>query len=288
MLKLDRIIHLDPLKRRAGAYRGQRLRRARGRLSEHVREGLGSANHYLAGGEFFRSDGRRSGQNILLASFIIRHRTDIIPMSSGVIDSDRRMWFNLLQELRELGRSRWMRLECMHSSESYQDSDCTLLRPRRSARASFLLLENGSRLLLEDGDRLLLEDSAVMPAIYRQILVKVIPQGAAADRPIGELRQALVLFLSAVSQRFGRRPEEGATPTKTGRSRAGWSVSATAAGDSDGLLYFTMRISKSHQQRVMDRAQRSIRCISRQPQSRQTESRADYWGDSKRSDSRTR
>ena len=33
-----------------------------------------------------------------------------------------------------------------------------------------------------------------MPAIYRQIQIKVIPQGAAADRPIGEMRQALTLF----------------------------------------------------------------------------------------------
>ena len=80
-----------------------------------------------------------------------------------------------------------------------------------------------------------------MPAIYRQIQIKVIPQGAAADRPIGEMRQALVLFLSAVSRDLEGKLKK-ATPRRTGRSAAGWSVSATAAGDSGGLLYFTMRI----------------------------------------------
>ena len=81
-----------------------------------------------------------------------------------------------------------------------------------------------------------------MPAIYRQIQIKVIPQGAAADRPIGEMRQALTLFLSAVSRDLEGKLK-AATPTKTGRSRAGWSVAATAAGDADGILYFRMRVS---------------------------------------------
>ena len=80
-----------------------------------------------------------------------------------------------------------------------------------------------------------------MPSIYRQILVKIILQGQAQERPISEMRQALTLFLAAVS-----RDLEGAlkraTPTKTGRSRAGWSVTASATGDADGILYFTMRI----------------------------------------------
>ena len=83
-----------------------------------------------------------------------------------------------------------------------------------------------------------------MPSIYRQIQIRVIPQGAAAERPIGELRQALTLFLAAVS-----RDLEGAlkraTPTKTGRSRAGWSVSTVASGDVDGVLLFTMRVENS-------------------------------------------
>ena len=81
-----------------------------------------------------------------------------------------------------------------------------------------------------------------MPAIYRQIQLKVIPQGAAAERPIGEMRQALTLFLSAVSRDLEGKLKR-ATPTRTGRSRAGWSVSAAASGDADGVLYFTMRIS---------------------------------------------
>ena len=80
-----------------------------------------------------------------------------------------------------------------------------------------------------------------MPSIYKTIAIKVIPQGAAAQRPIGEMRQALTLFLAAVS-----RDLEGAlkraTPTKTGRSRAGWRVQATAIGGAENVLYFTMRI----------------------------------------------
>ena len=80
-----------------------------------------------------------------------------------------------------------------------------------------------------------------MPAIYRQVMIKVIPQGAAADRPIGELRQALVLFLAAVSRDFEGKLKN-ATPTKTGRSRAGWSVSTVASGEVAGILYFRMRI----------------------------------------------
>ena len=88
-----------------------------------------------SGGEYFRSDGRRSGQNILLASFIIRHRTDIIPLSSGVIDSDRRMWADPLfygtprtrpQSLAAFGMSTQQR--------KLPRCDCTLRRPRRSAR----------------------------------------------------------------------------------------------------------------------------------------------------------
>ena len=80
-----------------------------------------------------------------------------------------------------------------------------------------------------------------MPAIYRQLVIKVIPQGDAAARPIGELRQALTLFLSAVSRDLEGKLKR-ATPTKTGRSRAGWSVSASATGAADGVLHFTMRI----------------------------------------------
>ena len=126
-----------------------------------------------------------------------------------------------------------------------------------------------------------------MPAIYRQIQIKVIPQGAAADRPIGEMRQALTLFLSAVSRDLEGKLK-AATPTKTGRSRAGWSVSAVGLRRCRRDSVFQDASEQPCQQRVMDRAQRSIRCISVEPQSRQTESRADYWGDSKRSDSRTR
>ena len=83
-----------------------------------------------SGGELFRSDGLTSGQNLLLASFIIRHRVDIVPLKSGLVDADRRLWaIRSITELRERGRNRWLRLECQHSSESYQDSGRTLLRP---------------------------------------------------------------------------------------------------------------------------------------------------------------
>ena len=80
-----------------------------------------------------------------------------------------------------------------------------------------------------------------MPSIYQQVMIKVIPQGQAQERPIGEMRQALTLFLAAVSRDFEGKLKN-ATPTKTGRSRAGWSVSTSASGDADGVLYFTMRI----------------------------------------------
>ena len=80
-----------------------------------------------------------------------------------------------------------------------------------------------------------------MPSIYQQVMIKVIPQGQAQERPIGEMRQALTLFLAAVSRDFEGKLKN-ATPTKTGRSRAGWSVSTSASGDADGMLYFTMRI----------------------------------------------
>ena len=124
----------------------------------------------LGGGEYFRSDGRTSGQNLISASFFIRHRDDIVPLKSGIIDADRRMWaIRSITELRERGRSRWLRLEAQHSSESFQDSVAPFVGretpepdpvvPPVSA-ASFLLLENGDRLLLEDGSRLLLEGSA--------------------------------------------------------------------------------------------------------------------------------
>ena len=59
-----------------------------------------------------------------------------------------------------------------------------------------------------------------MPAIYRQIQIKVIPQGAAADRPIGEMRQALTLFLSAVSRDLEGKLKRS-TPADTGRSPGG-------------------------------------------------------------------
>ena len=113
-----------------------------------------------SGGSFFRADGRTSGQNIILASFIVRHRTDIIPMKTGLVDSDLRRWAVLsFSELRERGRNRWLRLECQHSSESYQDSVAPFVG-RVAPPASFLLLEDGSRLLLESGDKLKLEDSS--------------------------------------------------------------------------------------------------------------------------------
>ena len=83
-----------------------------------------------------------------------------------------------------------------------------------------------------------------MPAIYQQVMIKVIPQGAAAERPIGEMRQALTLFLSAVSRDLEGKLK-AATPTKTGRSRAGWRVQATAIGGADGILYFRMRVQNS-------------------------------------------
>ena len=96
-----------------------------------------------------------------------------------------------------------------------------------------------------------------MPAIYRQIQIKVIPQGAAADRPIGEMRQALTLFLSAVSRdlegKLKRSNADKNRPADPGRAGL-WLP--RHAGDADGILYFRMRDEQPCQQRVMDRAQR--------------------------------
>ena len=80
-----------------------------------------------------------------------------------------------------------------------------------------------------------------MPAIYQQILVKVVPQGQAQQRPIGELRQALTLFLAAVSRDLEGKLKS-ATPSRTGRSKAGWNVSAAAVGGSENMLIFVLRI----------------------------------------------
>ena len=93
----------------------------------------------------------------------------MVPLKSGLIDADRRQWsIQSVEELRELGRSRWLRLTCQHSSESYQDAIAPFsgrvpVEPAVPVESkSRLLLENGDYLLLEneDGSRLLLEDSS--------------------------------------------------------------------------------------------------------------------------------
>ena len=83
-----------------------------------------------------------------------------------------------------------------------------------------------------------------MPAIYQQVMIKVIPQGAAAERPTGELRQSLTQFLSAVSRDLEGNLKRS-TPTRTGRSKAGWNVSASASGGADNVLLFSMKIQNS-------------------------------------------
>ena len=159
MLKLDRIIQLVRLNAEMAPIAVNDFGEQEGGSPDTTAK-VWAQRTITSGGSFFRSDGRTSGQNIILATFIIRHRTDIIPMQSGLIDSDRRLFsVQSIQELRELGRSRWMRLECMHSSESYRDSTAPF-SGRVAPPASFLLLEDGSRLLLESGDKLKLEDSA--------------------------------------------------------------------------------------------------------------------------------
>ena len=157
MLKLDRLIELVRLNAEL----------ATPTVNNFGETELGSPNtsavvwarrEITSGGEYFRSDGRNSGQNLILASFIIRHRADVVPLKSGLIDADRRQWaIRSMTELRERGRGRWLRLECQHSSESYQDAIAPF-----SGRVPLPVVpvESKSRLLLENSDRLLLGDSA--------------------------------------------------------------------------------------------------------------------------------
>ena len=122
MLKLDRVVVLTRLNPEltppgVNAY-GEKTGG-----SPYASARVWARREIVSGGSFFRADGRTSGQNILLATFVIRHRTDIIPTFSGLVDADRRQWsIQSITELRELGRSRWLRLECQHSSESFQDA----------------------------------------------------------------------------------------------------------------------------------------------------------------------
>ena len=122
MLKLDRLITLTRLNSELAPIEYDNFGELAGG-SPNTTARVWAQRTIVSGGELFRSDGRVSGQNLLLASFVIRHRADLVPMKSGIVDADRRLWAVVsITELRELGRSRWLRLECQHSSESFQDA----------------------------------------------------------------------------------------------------------------------------------------------------------------------
>ena len=121
MLKMDRLITLTRLNTEEAPISTNNFGETEGSPNTTAR--VWAQRTIVSGGSFFRSDGRTSGQNLLLASFTIRHRADVVPLKSGIVDADRRQWaITSIQELRELGRSRWLRLECQHSSESFQDA----------------------------------------------------------------------------------------------------------------------------------------------------------------------
>ena len=123
MLKLDRLIQLVRLNTEEVPIGEPNNYGEQEGGSPNTTAKVWARREITGGGQYFRSDGRNSGQNILLATFTIRHRSDVIPMQSGLIDADRRRWaITSFTELRELGRSRWLRLECQHSSESFQDA----------------------------------------------------------------------------------------------------------------------------------------------------------------------
>ena len=122
MLKMDRLVTLTRLNSELAPITVNNYGEQEGG-SPNTSARVWAQRTITSGGSFFRSDSRNSGQNLLLASFIIRHRDDIVPMKSGLIDADRRLWaITSFTELRELGRARFLRLEAQHSSESYQDA----------------------------------------------------------------------------------------------------------------------------------------------------------------------